>query len=107
DDLADARSLWIKDGDDPSADFLLEFNAAGERLDWHSLRHTTGAWLVAAGVDIKTVQVTMRHSSIKLTLDTYGHLMPGAKAAALGTMAETFGSAPPQEPTSRRVAQAG
>lgn len=46
-------------------------------LDFHSFRHSGGAWLVAAGVPIQVVRVMMRHSTIKLTLDTYGHLMAG------------------------------
>jgi integrase len=46
-------------------------------LDFHSFRHSGGAHLVRAGVNVKVVQFLMRHKSINLTLDTYGHLMPG------------------------------
>lgn len=47
-----------------------------ERVDFHALRHTCGAWLCWEGVSIQVVQRIMRHSSITLTIDTYGHLLP-------------------------------
>lgn len=36
--------------------------------------------LIAAGVGFKAVSTYMGHSSITITLDRYGHLMPGARA---------------------------
>ena len=39
-----------------------------------------------AGVPIKTVQAVMRHSSITLTMDTYGHLFPGQEADAVARL---------------------
>ena len=41
----------------------------------HDLRHTAASLWIAAGVDIKTVSAWLGHSTAKLTLDTYGHLM--------------------------------
>ena len=41
----------------------------------HDLRHTAASLWIAAGVNIKTIVVWLGHSSTKLTLDTYGHLM--------------------------------
>ena len=90
-DIAEARKRWLttfKDDPDKYAkqersDFLTAKNSKGESLDFHALRHTCGAWLMMAGVDIKTVQAVMRHSAITLTLDTYGHLMPGAESDAV------------------------
>jgi hypothetical protein len=43
-------------------------------------------WLALAGVHPKTVQVIMRHSSITLTMDTYGHLFPGQEVDAVAQM---------------------
>jgi integrase len=75
-DLAAAREAYTKaKGKDKW--FLLPTNEAGEVLDFHALRHTTGAWLSIAGISAKAIQTVMRHSSITLTLDTYGHLLPG------------------------------
>ncbi|WP_235282364.1 tyrosine-type recombinase/integrase [Microbacterium sp. SA39] len=42
----------------------------------HDLRHYFASLLIAAGLDIKTVQTRLRHASAKTTLDTYGHMWP-------------------------------
>lgn len=43
----------------------------------HELRHTCAALLIAKGADPKAIQAQMRHSSISVTFDVYGHLFPG------------------------------
>jgi integrase len=53
------------------------------RLKFHSLRHTTGTFLIAQGANIKIVQEVMRHKSIELTLSRYGHLLKGQKKSAI------------------------
>lgn len=82
-DLAEARAEWEAAGHKSPADFLLAENTLGHVLDFHALRHTCGAWLAMAGVNPKVIQAVMRHSTIVLTLDTYGHLMPGAESTAI------------------------
>jgi integrase len=52
-----------------------------ERL-WHSLRHTTGTWLVEAGVPIRSVMAVLNHRDIKTTL-RYSKATMNAKVAAL------------------------
>ncbi len=42
----------------------------------HDLRHTFASILIAAGHNPKYIQNQMGHSSIKITMDLYGHLMP-------------------------------
>jgi integrase len=56
-----------------------------DRLRLHQARHTYASFMVAAGVNAKALSAFMGHSSIKVTFDLYGHLMPGApnQAAAL------------------------
>jgi len=44
----------------------------------HDLRHTFGSLLIQDGASLKYVCEQMGHSSIKVTADTYGHLIPGA-----------------------------
>ncbi len=88
-DLALSRFKWKLYGGDDASDFLRPVNNAGERLDFHSLRHSCGAWLVLAGTNIKVVQEVMRHHSITLTMDTYGHMLPGAAAEAVAAFPET------------------
>ena len=41
----------------------------------HRFRHSFGSNLIRAGVNIKVVQTLMRHESIQMTLDIYGHIM--------------------------------
>lgn len=82
-DLALSREAWLAAKNKTPADFLLPTNTNGETLDFHSLRHTCGAWLAIANINVKVIQSVMRHSTIVLTLDTYGHLMPGAESTAV------------------------
>jgi integrase len=44
----------------------------------HDLRHTTASLAIAAGADVKTLQKMLGHASAVMTLDRYGHLMPGS-----------------------------
>ena len=46
-----------------------------------------------SGVNVKVVQTVMRHSTIKLTLDTHGHLLPGQEAEAVDGLGQFFSSA--------------
>ena len=100
-DLVDARRAWLDAAHGPDerlrreqSDFLAARNHDGEMADFHTLRHTMGAWLAMAGNHPKTVQAIMRHSSITLTMDTYGHLFPGQEAEAVAKMPGMFGSGP-------------
>ncbi len=54
-------------------------------LKFHELRHTQASQLLAAGLDVKSVQSRLGHSSATLTLDCYAHAMESndEKAAAL------------------------
>lgn len=81
-DLGIARFYAGNDGSMPEGG-LVALNNRGEVLDFHALRHTCGAWLAIHGTPPKIIQSVMRHSSIALTLDTYGHLMPGAERDAV------------------------
>lgn len=45
-------------------------------LKFHELRHTYATLLIARGVDIKTVQYLLGHTTARLTLDFYAHAMP-------------------------------
>ncbi len=38
--------------------------------------------MIAAGVNAKALQTYMGHASVSITLDRYGHLMPGSEAEA-------------------------
>ena len=102
DDLAAARQAWLGAAKhDPEeqrrrqeSDFLLATNHDGQRLDFHALRHTCGAWVAMTGAHPKAIQAVMRHSSITLTMDTYGHLFPGQEADTIARLPEMLTRAP-------------
>jgi integrase len=55
-------------------------------LRFHDLRHSCASFLLAQGVPPKVVQEILGHSSITVTMDVYGHLLPGAKREAADKM---------------------
>jgi integrase len=92
-DLAAARAKWIADAHTvdernkrEASDFLKHVDSEDRVIDFHALRHTCGAWLAMAGIHAKQIQKIMRHSTIKLTLDTYGHLFPEMQTQALSAL---------------------
>lgn len=52
------------------------------KIRFHDLRHTCASLLFSANVHPKIVQEQLGHSSIKITLDTYSHMMPNMQADA-------------------------
>ncbi len=48
------------------------------KIRLHDLRHTFGSLLLQNGASIVYVKEQMGHSSIQVTVDIYGHLIPGA-----------------------------
>ena len=105
-DVKAAHKAWLKAAKDnpderlrrEQSDFLAVVNHEGERLDFHSLRHSCGVWLAMAGSHPKTIQAVMRHSTITLTMDTYGHLVPGQVEDAIDRVREML-----QPPTSLKA----
>jgi integrase len=59
--------------------FLPILKSSGIRkIRLHDLRHTFGSLLIQNGASIVYVKEQMGHSSIQVTVDIYGHLVPGA-----------------------------
>jgi len=48
----------------------------------HESRHTFASLMIAAGANAKALSTYLGHSSIAITMDRYGHLMPGNEAEA-------------------------
>ena len=88
-DLATARRTATELGP-LQRGFLEAKDQDGNVLDFHSLRHTCGSWLAMAGVNPKVIQSVMRHSTITLTLDRYGHLFPGAERDAANALGKAL-----------------
>jgi integrase len=53
------------------------------RVRFHDLRHTFASLLIAQGESLAYVRDQLGHASIQLTVDTYGHLVPGANRQAV------------------------
>jgi integrase len=59
--------------------FYPALRRAGLRqIRFHDLRHTYASLLIANGEKPKLIQALLGHSSIKITFDVYGHLLPDA-----------------------------
>jgi integrase len=62
----------------------------------YSLRHTMATLLLAAGVSAKVVSERLGHSTVKMTLDTYSHVLPTMQDRAAEAL-DKFLSAAPQK----------
>lgn len=60
-------------------------NKRGQRINWHSLRHTFGTLLGAAGVDPVTLKELMGHANLSTT-QRYLHSDDERKRAAIGAL---------------------
>ena len=65
------------------------------RRNLHSLRHSFDSLLIQNGESLAYVRDQLGHSSIQITVDTYGHLVPGGNRMAVnrlddGNKVETF-----------------
>ena len=61
-------------------------NAGLPTITLHAARHTYASFMIAAGVNAKTLSTFMGHANIGITLDLYGHLFPGAEDEAAGLL---------------------
>ena len=57
-------------------------------LTLHEARHTFASLMIAGGANAKALSTYLGHSSIGITYDRYGHLMPGNEDEAAGLLAE-------------------
>jgi integrase len=47
-----------------------------KHVSWHTFRHSYATQLKANGEDIKTVQESLRHSTARMTMETYTQAVP-------------------------------
>jgi integrase len=57
-----------------------------DAITLHECRHTFASLMIAAGVNAKALSTYMGHASVMITLDRYGHLMPGNEEEAAGLL---------------------
>lgn len=76
--LIHRKLVVVKEGDEEPEEverFEAILDRAGLRhIRFHDLRHTYASIAIEAGVDPKSLQAIMGHSSISVTYDIYGHL---------------------------------
>jgi integrase len=67
-------------------------SAAG--LQWvrlHDLRHAFATFLLDQGEELRTVMDLLGHSTIRLTADTYGHVLPSRARSAVDAIDRVLG----------------
>lgn len=68
------------DGRETRKKFVAALEAAGlPKQRFHDLRHACASFLIAQGAHPKEIQSLLGHSTIVLTMDTYGHLFEPSK----------------------------
>ena len=50
---------------------------------FHDLRHTHATFLLQEGINPKVVQERLGHANIRMTLDTYSHVIPSMQKKAV------------------------
>jgi integrase len=62
------------------------------QIRFHDLRHTHATHLLAQGVNIKVISERLGHSNIKVTLDTYSHVLPTMQDEAAKAIDDLYGT---------------
>ena len=61
-----------------------------EGLTFHGLRHTAAGLLIEAGAHIETIKQRLGHSSIRVTSDVYGSLLPSVDEGVTTALEQRF-----------------
>lgn len=69
---------------------LLKRCGIHENFTFHGLRHTHATMLLKMGVNPKIVQERIGHGSIKITMDTYSHVLPDMQNVAVEALQALF-----------------
>nr|WP_247597475.1 tyrosine-type recombinase/integrase [Bacillus cereus] len=62
--------------------------AAVPKFHFHDLCHTHATLLLAKGVNVKVISERLGHNNIKITLDTYSHVLPTMQEDAVNKIEE-------------------
>jgi integrase len=76
------------------------------KIRFHDLRHTTASLLIQNCAPLAYVKDQLGHSSIKVTVDIYGHLVPGANRQEMNRL-PSLKSATPAQPASTVAVSGG
>lgn len=72
---------------------LLRKAGLSSKFRFHDCRHTHATWLLEKNVDIKTISERLGHKSIRITLDTYAHVVPKLQQEAVDALDDILHSA--------------
>jgi site-specific recombinase XerD len=61
-----------------------------EATGLHEARHTFASHMIAAGTKIKSITEIMGHASVTISIDRYGHVMPGGRDEVVERMDAYF-----------------
>ncbi len=70
------------------------------RVRFHDLRHTFASLLIQQGESLVYVKDQLGHHSIQITVDTYGHLVPGGNRQAVDQLDDAEGVKTEDQPQS-------
>lgn len=80
------RGQWLRKSDVYRHSFKPILEKAGLKFRFHDLRHASATLLLIEGVDIKTVQARLGHSSAAITMDIYAHALDRGQQTAADAM---------------------
>lgn len=60
------------------------------QIRFHDMRHTHATLLLALGENPKVVQERLGHTTIRMTLDTYSHTLPGMQESATAVLGKAL-----------------
>ncbi len=84
-------------------------SAGIRRVRFHDLRHSFASLLIAQGESLPYIRDQLGHSSIAMTVDVYGHLVPGSNRSAVDRLDDQLElkgskSVAPDQPSNRNLA---
>jgi len=89
--FATPLGTWLDDRNFVQRVFHPTLKAAGLRkIRFHDLRHTCASLLIAQNESPKYIQTQLRHASIEMTFDRYGHLYPDSNREAVSRLDEAI-----------------
>jgi integrase len=65
--------------------------ASLDPIGLHEARHTFASYMIAAGTNIKSITEIMGHASVIVSIDRYGHMMPGGRDEVVEPSTRTSG----------------
>ena len=73
-----------------------------EATRFHDLRHSYAAMLIADGAHPRAIMERLGHSTIQVTLGTYGHLFPSLEESLTVALDDVYRTAEPTPPAEVR-----